>query len=254
MRFQQTDGRPEWGEPYYPWQRSSDVIRAIRRLASASKAEVTAFYRRFGPLGYPDWARLRGEPLEWLRWQARKLDLFLRLEDGFRNDDSTMLLDLIRRNRTPVEPFVGESFIALPDAHPGAIEIPLAGGVPPKSQVMRAARVALTNALRDALEGVQIVPADDWQVRRRGSTVRIVGTFGWAVPTLLQAIYLLAFLGHQLETPVRFCALCAAPYLTRGEGYPPTCSPKCSDVLRHRRFRANRSPNSMAPKILTGGE
>jgi hypothetical protein len=111
---------------------------------------------------------------------------------------------------------------------------------------MRAVRMALTSALQETLAGVQIVPADDWQVYRRERTgrVRVAGTFTWEVPTLLQAIYLLAFLGYQLETPVRLCEVCAAPYLMRGKSYPATCSPRCSDVLRHRRFRSERSPNS----------
>jgi len=230
VRFKQVDGRPRWRTPYSPWEHAGNLVWALRALASASETEVIAFYRRYGPLGYHDWVKLRGEPLGWVRWQARKLDVFLQLEDGFRNDKPGLLLDLIHSKGT-----------LLLDARPDAIEIPMVNGDMPKqpAEVMRAVRLAITHTLREALAGVRIVPADDWRAYRRKSTVQIVGTLAWEVPTLLQALYLLVFLGHQRETPIRLCVICAAPYLPRGEEYPPTCGPRCSDTLRHRRFRAN---------------
>lgn len=241
-------GRIVWTDLYDPWETRGEFIKAIRRLGSASESEVAASYRRYGPLGYPEWAQIGGEPLGWVRWEALKLETFARLEHAFRNDQPSSVRQLIAQGVS------ADGSIMLPDAIPGALEIPRifgqSGGEPPSSdgEVMRAARFCIQIALREALKGVAIIPSDDWRPYResKGGRIRIKGSLAWSVPTLIQAAYLQFYLGHISETPIRFCEVCGTPYLPRGSS--PTCSQQCTDALRQRRrrgrLRAKQSPTT----------
>jgi hypothetical protein len=255
VRRDDAGGPPTLGEEFYPWADFRRTLLLVRGLATASPAEVLAFYRRCGPLGYPDQHVLGGEPLAWVQWQARRLDCFCRLEDTFRHDrpDAVRALLAEGESRSPIEITVtpqgsrhvtGERtenvVLHLPDARGDglgdSIFVTLSRSAKDK-QVMRAARVAIQQMLTITLGGVRLVPAEKQSpVRREGRYLDIRQVLEWEIPTLLQAIYLRFFLGHVEGSGVRFCEICGTPYL-RGHAEPPTCSPACSVARRQRKRR-----------------
>ncbi len=235
-----------WRAVYAPWEASGELTRAVRGLANTSEHEVLAFYRRYGPLGYPAWTRLGGEPLGWAKWQARRFDFFALLVNHFNAHRVEPLRGLFQRGVRD-----GGS-ILLPDATPGAIEIPCmfgaSGDEPPvtQSEVMRAVRVAIERTLQESVVGVRIRPVV--AARRVGTSLQVQGTLAWEIPTLLEAVYLTFFLGYATEA-VTLCEICGTPYFQRGDGQPPTCSPRCTATRRQRKKREKDRRRKRGPRL-----